>query len=291
MSRGPEPGRRARPIHIALLLAPALLAIIALFGGGLADALLQSFGWLPAAGLRELSFAAYARVLGDADFLYSLLLTGYIAGTSTIIATLLAIALALRLRKGARRLLSILQLPLVVPHLLAAVGIGLLLAQSGLLARLAAAFGLIAEPREFPPLVHDPYAVGIILTYIWKEVPFITLIALALLERTAQDREQAARTLGATRWQSVRHVTLPAIMPGILAAAFLVFAFAFGAFEVPLLLGETWPQTLPVLAWNEYRSIDLSDRPAAMAITVLIALVTGLVAALLLRVRIGDIPH
>jgi putative spermidine/putrescine transport system permease protein len=69
----------------------------------------------------------------------------------------------------------------------------------------------------------------------------------------------------------------------VVAASLLVFAFTFGAFEVPYLLGKSYPTILPVMAYNEYRDIDLSARPTAMAINVLIALITGAVAALYLR--------
>jgi putative spermidine/putrescine transport system permease protein len=76
-------------------------------------------------------------------------------------------------------------------------------------------------------------------------------------------------------------------VPGVVAASLIVFAFTFGAFEVPYLLGQTYPTMLPVTAYNEYRSIDLSSRPAAMAINVLIALITALFAAAYLRLGRG----
>jgi putative spermidine/putrescine transport system permease protein len=52
---------------------------------------------------------------------------------------------------------------------------------------------------------------------------------------------------------------------------------------VPYLLGKSYPTMLPVMAYSEYREIDLAARPAAMAINVLIALITGTAAALYLR--------
>ncbi len=70
---------------------------------------------------------------------------------------------------------------------------------------------------------------------------------------------------------------------GIIAASLIVFAFTFGAFEVPYLLGKTYPTILPVMAYNEYRDIELTARPVAMAINLLIALITAVFAALYLR--------
>jgi putative spermidine/putrescine transport system permease protein len=175
------------------------------------------------------------------------------------------------------------QLPITIPHLVAAVGIALVVAQTGLGARVAAGLGLVGEPRDFPALLYDKYSVGVILTYVWKEVPFIALVVLASLRGVASDLEDVARTLGAGAWQRFWYVVFPVISPSVVAASLLVFAFTFGAFEVPYLLGKSYPTMLPVVAYNEYREIDLAARPAAMTINVLIALITGTAAALYLR--------
>ena len=271
-------------LKIALLLAPAVGVIGILFVGGLGVALVQSLGYMPAIGMTEWSLEAYRQVLGDEDFVDSLLLTLYVSGVSTGLSTVLAVLAALALRRSRGRLSAVVfQLPITIPHLVAAVGIALVVAQTGLGARLAAALGLIGEPREFPALLYDRYSVGIILTYVWKEVPFIALVVLASLRGVASELEEVARTLGAGAWQRFWYVVFPVISPSVVAASLLVFAFTFGAFEVPYLLGKSYPTMLPVMAYNEYREIDLAARPAAMAINVLIALITGTAAALYLR--------
>ena len=83
--------------------------------------------------------------------------------------------------------------------------------------------------------------------------------------------ERAARTLGASAWQRIRHVTLPLVAPPVAAASTLVLAFAAGSYEVPFLLGRPYPATLPVVALQYYRDTDLTSRPQAMAVGVLIA--------------------
>lgn len=275
-------------LKITLLLTPALLIVGVLFAGGLYAAVVQSLGYLPAIGRTGLTLDAYREVLGSKDFLDSLLLTVYVAGASTAISTVLAVFAALALRNSAGRLsAAVFQLPITIPHLVAAVGIALVVSQTGLGARLAAALGLIGEPGEFPALLYDKYSVGVILTYVWKEVPFIALVVLAALRGVAGELEEVAKTLGANRWQRFWYVVFPTIAPGVIAASLIVFAFTFGAFEVPYLLGQTYPTILPVTAYNEYRSIDLGDRPAAMAINVLIALITALFAAAYLRLGRG----
>lgn len=275
-------------IKIALLLAPALLLIGLLFTGGIVAALVQSLGYMPAIGRTEVSLAAYREVLGDRDFLDSLLLTLYVAGASTVISTFLAVLAALMLRRSSGRVSAVVfQLPITIPHLVAAVGIALVLSQTGLGSRLAAALGLIGEPREFPALLYDKYSIGIILTYVWKEMPFVALVVLASLRGVAGELEEVARTLGASAWQRFWYVVFPVISPGVVAASLIVFAFTFGAFEVPFLLGKTYPTILPVMAYNEYRDIDLAARPVAMAINILIAVITAAIAAVYLRLAKG----
>jgi putative spermidine/putrescine transport system permease protein len=273
------------------MLAPALLVIAGLFAGGLIEALAQSLGWFPALGMHELTLANYREVLSDPSFVNALLLTCYIAGSATLLSTVLAVGIALLFRRRVPRWLNaVFQLPITVPYLVAAIGIAMLVSQTGLIARVAAALGLVGAPRDFPPLVHDRFSLGIILTYVWKETPFIALVVLASLSGLTEELEQAARTLGANRRQCFRFVTLPRIAPAVVVASVTVFAFSFGAFETPYLLGRTYPQTLPVLAWNAYRSVDLAERPLAMAIAIVIACVTGVLALVYLKLarRLSD---
>lgn len=275
-------------LKISLLLAPAMLVIGTLFIGGLYAALVQSLGYFPAIGQTEMSFDAYREVFSSGNFIDSLILTIYVAVASTVISTTLAVLGALALRRSSGRVSAVVfQIPITIPHLLAAVGIALVVSQTGLGARLASFFGLVGEPSDFPALLYDRYSIGIILTYVWKEVPFVALIVLAGLRGVASELEEVAQTLGANAWQRFWHVIFPVIAPGVVAASLIVFAFTFGAFEVPYLLGRDYPTMLPVTAYNEYRSIELSDRPAAMAINIIIAAITALFAAAYLRLSRG----
>jgi putative spermidine/putrescine transport system permease protein len=280
--------------RIFLLLAPAVLVLGGLFLTGLGLTLLRSVRYLPALGLTDPDLDAYRAILAAPGFVTSLALSLWIATASTLIAACLALAAALLLRQSfpGRTFISFLvQLNLTIPHIVGAIGILYLFSQSGAFARLAFAAGLIATPADFPVLTHDRFAVGIILLYVWKELPFITLILLAQLQSLNADHEATARSLGATRWQTLRHVVLPLLLPGLAAASALVFAFAFGAYEVPLVLGAHAPKALPVLAWQAYTDTDLSARPQAMAMAVIIAgigLALLLLYARLLRIRAPD---
>lgn len=277
--------------RIALLLAPAVFVLGGLFLTGLGLTLLRSLHYAPALEQTRPDLSAYSAILTAPGFLKSLALSLWIATASTGIAATLALAAALLLRQSfpGRALISFLvQLNLTIPHIVGAIGILYLFSQSGAFARLAHAAGLIGGPQDFPALTHDPFGIGIILLYVWKELPFITLILLANLQTLGEDHEATARSLGATRWQAFRFVLLPMLMPGLAAASALVFAFAFGAYEVPLVLGSHAPKALPVRAWQAWTDTDLTTRPEAMAMAVIIALIgLGLLLLYARLLRIG----
>jgi putative spermidine/putrescine transport system permease protein len=73
------------------------------------------------------------------------------------------------------------------------------------------------------------------------------------------------------------------MMPGILRASILVFAFSFGAYEVPFLLGKKYPLALPVLAFEYYHNVDLGFRQEAMALSIIIALLTTFLIMLYMK--------
>jgi len=265
-------------MKIFLLLLPAMFIIVVLFFGGLTIGLMRSFNYMPVIGLTDPDFSAYVSVFTDREFYLSFLLTFHIAFTSTVISSILAIGAALLLRRSfvGRGLVNFLfQLNLTVPHLVGAIGMLYLFSQSGSFARLAHEFGVIQKPSDFPALVFDPYAIGIILQYVWKEIPFIGVIVLANMQSIGEDYESVARSLGASKWQTFRHVLLPLIFPGVLSASVMVFAFTFGAYEIPAILGANFPAALPVLAYRKYTDVDLAARPEAMAMAIVIALLSA----------------
>ncbi|MFP4430509.1 MAG: ABC transporter permease [Spirochaetota bacterium] len=270
-------------------LLPAVLIVLLLFGGGLLLGVLQSFGlWAPG-GEGELSLSAYRSVFSRPAFLASLVLTLGVSVAATAGAVALGVAFALVLRESRRRsLLLLFQLPLTVPYLVAAIGMLFLLRESGLLARVAFHAGVIDSAAGFPRLVFDRHGVGIALVYLWKQTPFIGLIVLSLLEAGGDEYEAVARSHGATSWQTFRHVMVPHLLPSLIPGSIIIFAYTFGSFEVPLLLGRPFPSMLAVLAYREYVDVDLSMRAEAMALGVTITLlVIGLAAAYRWALRWG----
>jgi putative spermidine/putrescine transport system permease protein len=275
--------------RIFLLLTPAVLLLGGLFLASIGLGLVRSLRYMPAVGLTEPDLQAYVAVFTAPGFLASLALSLWIAASSTAISAAVALAAALLLREtfpGRQLIGALFQLNLTIPHVVGALGILYLFSQSGSFARLAFAAGIITAPGEFPALTHDPFAVGIVLTYVWKEVPFIGLILLAKLQTIGPEHEAAARSLGASRWQALIHVLLPILMPALVAASAVVFAFSLGAYEIPLLLGAHSPEALPILAWRGFTDVDLASRPEAYAMSMLIAVIGAALLALYARLAL-----
>lgn len=258
----------------ALMLLPTLIVIGPLFGGSLVYGLLQSLGWQPIIGGTALSLKAYKSILFGSDYAprfwealgYSL----RVSLLSTALSALLAIVAALLIRKstfGTGVSTFFLQLSLPIPHLVAAVGVLFLFSQSGLVSRAARLLGLIGQPSDFPVMVRDRLGIGVIIAYLWKEVPFMSLVVLAALRSAGSDYEDSARTLGASPWQRFRYIILPVIAPPLAASSLLVFTYVFGAYEIPGILGVRNPQSLPVLSYLLFASPDLRDRTTAMALS------------------------
>jgi putative spermidine/putrescine transport system permease protein len=285
-----QAGERFERLRLASMLLPALAMIGLLFLGGLALGLLQSFDYMPIIGRTQFTLRPYVNLFADQAFLRSLALTTWIGlastGASTVVATLTALALR-RDFAGKRIVTFLFQLNIPVPHTVGAIAVMFLFAQSGLLARIAHLMNLVTEPSDFPALIYDPLGLGIILEYLWKSIPFTGIILLAVLQSVSEDYENVARNLGANRWQRFRYVLWPLMLPGMLRASILVFAFTFGSFEVPYLLGQTYPAALPVLAYRHYHDVDLDARPEAMAMSVVIAII--IVLLILIYMRLAEV--
>lgn len=278
-----------RKIKPYLLLFPAIITIVLLFFGGLFDGFLKSLGYFPAIGETEFSLKAYSSLLQSDAFWDSLIVTIRIAALSAAISAFLgaivAVALFMIQETSKSRALNfwnrLFQLPLTIPHLVGGYVIVLLFMQSGFLSKILAAIGVIDQIPDFPVLVNDSFGWGIILTYAWKEAPFVALMVYPVLARIHKQWRDVSRVYGAKNRDFIREIVVPAILPAWTVAAFIVFVFTFSAFEVPFLLGVTYPSMLPVYSYQLYSSGTLADRPEALAVNLVLALLTvllGLIA-------------
>lgn len=272
--------KKAKPY---LMLAPVMTVLLLVFAAGLAMGFLQSLGYFPALGLREITLKHYRAVFSDPAFLKALLFSLYTALVSSIVAVVAGLLLAYALMRSCgegviTRFLY--QLPIVVPHTVAAFLAFSLLGQSGWLSRLAFQAGLTGDMAQFPVMILDTGGLGIMAAYLWKETPFVALVVYGVLKSSDSAYGQAARNLGATGGQTFVHVTLPLSVPTLMTAFIMTFTYAFGAFEIPYLLGPTAPKALPVLSYLAYIHPDLGQRPYAMAINMVLAGLTLLMVLL-----------
>lgn len=276
-------GRAPRRTALLLLL-PAVVPTVVVLGVGLGAAGLQSTGLMPLVGQPDATLDTYRALATDRGVRDGVVVSLGIASVSTLLAVTVGLCVALLVSTSQRggRLLRIAAAATVpVPHLVGAAAVGLLLSDSGLAARL-----LSLEPGRFPPLVAGPWWVAVVAEYAWKESAFVALVVVAALASHERDLDEAAAVLGAGPWQRLRRVALPLSAPAAIAAGGISFAYVLGSYEVAWLLGRTYPEPLPVLAFRLYTDIDLASRDQALGValfTTALSLGALLVSAALLR--------
>lgn len=179
--------RRRIRVPATLLTAPAALVAAVVVVGGSGTAVVQSLGLMPLVGRAELSAAAYTahagHLLGGAGL--SLL----IAGTSTVLACLMGFTAAVVIMQGrwcGKLVMAMSTLTIPVPHVVGAATVGLLLADSGLLARVSGA------GDGWPDLVGGPWWLAVIFEYAWKESAFVGLVVAGTLATRSVNYEETA---------------------------------------------------------------------------------------------------
>lgn len=274
--------RSLRKALVPYLLCLPTIVLVIVFLYGVINGLLQGFGLMPFLGMYDLTLDYWADVFQRSDLMNSVLFSLYIAAASSIVALLGGIVLSAALCAiNQTRLMTLLdiQIPLMVAHILVVLFMVSLFAGSGLFPRLLFNLGLVDEIGQFPSIVGNPSGWGIIASYVWKEVPFIAFCTISIMGNVSGKFGEAASTLGASGVRGFFTVTLPLCRGALLKAFLVVFAFAFGAYEIPFLLEPTLPKALPVLAYNEFQNPDILNRCVAMALNGVIAVVTAVVAA------------
>jgi molybdate transport system permease protein len=249
-----------------VLWAPALLAILFLVLPLVA--LLVRAPWL------SIPEQLFTPAVGDA-----LRLSLLSALASTVLCVLFGVPLAWVLVRSSewagpvfRRVLRALVLvPLVLPPVVGGVALLLLLGRRGLLGQyLYDGFG-----------VSIPFTTtAVVLAQTFVAMPFLVLAVEGALRGADRRLEDAAATLGASRWLIFRRVTLPLVAPGVSAGAVLCFARALGEFGATITFAGSFPgttQTMPISAYlalqsNPDGAIVLSLVLLAVSVLVLVSL-------------------
>ncbi len=176
--------------------------------------------------------------------------------------------------RGVVRALTL--LPMVLPPVVGGIALLLALGRRGLVGRYLDDAG-----------VHLPFHVmGAVLAEAFVAMPFLVITVEAAFRSVDRRYEDAARTLGSSRWRVFRRVTLPAIRPSLVAGAVLCWARALGEFGATITFAGNAPgktQTLPLFV---YATLEGSNPDAAIILSlvlVVVSLVVALVVMLGLR--------
>ena len=267
--------------NVIWLVLPTALVLTTLFAGGFIFGILQSLGFFSviAGDEEKIGFEAYLNAFQNETVRAGIILTFRVAILSTFFSTIIALAISLMISRTKRfqsALIAITQFNIPIPHVVAATGILLTFSQSGIISRLTNHFGITDGSSGFPIVTNDPFGYGIIMSYLWKEVPFLCILILSALRGPVTNLDETAKTLGASYRFRLRKVILPYIFPSILSGTIIVFAFSFGSYEVPYILGQPYPSTVSVVAYQLYTNRDLANRPTAMALATITSVVIGL---------------
>ncbi|EFG88845.1 hypothetical protein CLCAR_1593 [Clostridium carboxidivorans P7] len=218
-----------REVKPYILLLPAAVVLFGILASGIIMALAQSLGYMPIIGIRELTFKYYVSIISDKSFLESLIFSLKISLISSIIAVIVGVVLAYSMlinkhRVSIKKTLYI--LPIIVPHMVASFLMFNILSQSGLLPRILYGLGILKEQSQFPNLIFDRHGIGIIMTYLWKEIPFVAMVVYAFMSNINRNLEDVAVNLGASRRQRFWYIILPLSWPSIISS-FIYYYLSF----------------------------------------------------------------
>jgi len=221
----------------------------------------------------------YARLL-DPVFLFIFWESFRLAGVTTLACLLLGYPFAYILATSRKNLRPWLLLLVIIPFwtnsLIRTYAMIIILKSGGVLSNLLQALGLIDKPIS---LMYTDIAIFIGFTYTL--LPFMILPLYAAIEKLDMRLLDASKDLGATAFQTFRHITLPLTMPGIVAGCMLVFLPALGMFYVPEILGGSRYMLLGNYITNQF--LVARDWPLGAAASTILTITLTIMIALYLR--------
>lgn len=141
-------------------------------------------------------------------------------------------------------------------------GLMVLMGDNGLINEGLRWFGLIGDDPL--PLMYNFF--GVVVGLVQFSLPFMILSVVGIIQGINPSLEEAARSLGATRWQSFWKITIPMSMPGILAGMLLVFAISFSSYVVPTLMGGWKVVVLPIHIFQQIAELGKWQFGATIAV-------------------------
>jgi len=266
---------------ICIVIIPTLPGIIGV--------MLSSFSYIPPVGLDSLSLQGYADVLNWPGISTSSLLTLFTALTSTYLALTICFAILQSLwrNKHWKRVELMLSPLLAVPHVAFAIGFAYLFAPTGLMTRIISTlFGVEFDDISTSWLVHDPYAIGLTLALALKEVPFLLLMSIPILQQLEIEKlSKVGSSLGYSPSQLWIKVVLPQWLAKMRFPLFAVVAYASSVVDFALILGPNTPPTLAMLVWQWFNDPDLQLLPRAASGAILLFILTSFLLLLVLLIE------
>ncbi len=220
-----------------ILLSPALTAVALLLFVPLLFILVYSFWLRTATGADEIGFFLdnWQEALTDRFYRDILLSTLKIAAITTVLCALMGYPAAYfiaRSRGNKAILLLMLMLPFWISYIIRTMSWINILGVSGALNTGLLALGIISEPIQ---MLYNQTTV--ILGLVHFLLPFMVLNVFVSLDGIDINLEDAANSLGATKWEAFLQVTLPLSLPGLAAGGLLCFVLGAGTYITPLVLG------------------------------------------------------
>ncbi|MEU7847886.1 molybdate ABC transporter permease subunit [Micromonospora parva] len=213
--------------------------------------------------------------LTEPGALTALRLSVQTATLATALCLLLGVPLAWLLARvefpGRRLVRALVTVPLVLPPVVGGVALLLVFGRRGLLGGwLDSTFGITL-----------PFTTtGVVLAEAFVAMPFLVIAVEGALRAADHRYEEAAATLGASRWTAFTHVTLPLVAPGLAAGAVLCWARALGEFGATITFAGNYPgrtQTMPLAV---YLALETDLESAIVLSLVLLVVSVGILVAL-----------
>ncbi|MCF6471829.1 molybdate ABC transporter permease subunit [Nonomuraea sp. MG754425] len=245
-----------------ILVVPAVLGLVFLV--------------LPLAGLLvRAPWSTLVQRLAEPHVLEALRLSLVCATVATAVCLLLGVPLAWLLARvsfpGRRLVRALVTVPLVLPPVVGGVALLLVLGRRGIVGQwLEASFGITL-----------PFTTaGVIIAEAFVAMPFLVISVEGALRGADRRFEEAAATLGASRWTVFRRVTLPMVMPGVVAGAVLCWARALGEFGATITFAGNFPGTTRTMPLAVYLALETEPEAAIVLSLVLLAVSVIILASL-----------
>ena len=207
----------------------------------------------------------YERFFSRAYYYNALKNTAVVTIAATITCTLIGVPLAYLLTRynvwGKKMFYIFIVMALMSPPFIGAYSWILLFGRAGFVTKLFAFIGITM------PTIYGQG--GIVLVFTFHLFPYVYLYVSGALTSIDSSLEEAGENLGASKLRRLFTVTLPVVLPSILAGAVMVFMTALADFGTPMLIGEGYT-VLPVLVYNEYMSELGGNANMASALSVII---------------------